>query len=591
MARRKAVDQEDAGEESTLLALPVDTTEGDGVSTARKHSAAHPRSMSSNIQPIRLEANRRQSVQQSARKQIRLAPVQSVATQRTRFDLGPNVVVAEIPAPTRPVRTTASPSKYVLSSSPSSSSSSESESDASNFDFSENPDSSSSISDATEARPDDLTRQIRRKLFATPVKLRESALAADLTITGTTELLQSTVLQPDASEPSQPSWLKAPTLLAPPESLLGAKIPNTDAEPSTPPRSPSKSKLVSPSKTKLVSPSKVNTSVPNGPRTSIDGFWSVERVNNWNDQHSPQKVLRSPKKNRMLQPEEPGSPSTSPHKNLSPSKRELLMVRKDFDSRKVGIAQDFFRELDERIADGQIANLAEATGGVHINWSKTLNSTAGRANWRKETSRLRKSDGSTVLEYKHFASIELAEKVIDDETRLLNVIAHEFCHLANFMISGIKDRPHGPEFKAWGRKCTAAFGDRDVEVTTKHTYDIDYKYIWACTGEDCDLEYKRHSKSIDPARHSCGSCKAKLIQIKPAPRKPGVNGKAGYAAFVKEHFASMKKSMPDAAHKEIMAAIGERYRAEKAKDDQTQVSEGDVIDDLAHELEAVAIME
>ena len=35
------------------------------------------------------------------------------------------------------------------------------------------------------------------------------------------------------------------------------------------------------------------------------------------------------------------------------------------------------------------------------------------------------------------------------QERLLNVIAHEYCHLANFMISGIKDNPHGKEFKEW----------------------------------------------------------------------------------------------------------------------------------------------
>ena len=33
--------------------------------------------------------------------------------------------------------------------------------------------------------------------------------------------------------------------------------------------------------------------------------------------------------------------------------------------------------------------------------------------------------------------------------RLVNVLAHEYCHLANFMISGIKNNPHGKEFKEW----------------------------------------------------------------------------------------------------------------------------------------------
>ena len=33
--------------------------------------------------------------------------------------------------------------------------------------------------------------------------------------------------------------------------------------------------------------------------------------------------------------------------------------------------------------------------------------------------------------------------------RLINVIAHEYCHLANFMISGVKNCPHGREFREW----------------------------------------------------------------------------------------------------------------------------------------------
>ena len=153
--------------------------------------------------------------------------------------------------------------------------------------------------------------------------------------------------------------------------------------------------------------------------------------------------------------------------------------------------------------------------------------------------------------------------MIDDEHRLLNVIAHEFCHLANFMVSGVKNQPHGRDFKAWGRKCTQAFKDRGVEVTTKHSYEIEYRYIWQCSNEECAAEFKRHSKSIDPKRHTCGSCRGKLIQTKPAPRKEA--GEKGYAAYVKQHFAEVKREMPaSATQKEIMEALGRKYRLDKA---------------------------
>lgn len=51
-----------------------------------------------------------------------------------------------------------------------------------------------------------------------------------------------------------------------------------------------------------------------------------------------------------------------------------------------------------------------------------------------ETFRSKNPDGTTVIvKEEHHAFIELAEKVIESEDRLLNTLAHKFCHLANFM--------------------------------------------------------------------------------------------------------------------------------------------------------------
>lgn len=337
----------------------------------------------------------------------------------------------------------------------------------------------------------------------------------------------------------------------------------------------------SPSKSKLQSPSKRPPRIPTPPlRPSLDAFWTADAINDWNDQYSPQKPLKSPKKLNLNPNSEDASPTTSPRKTQSPTKRTKAEIqsRKDFDIRKITLAESFLQELDQVVAQGQIQALAASTGGVQLIWSKTLNSTAGRANWRRETTKTKSTNPSQppTMAHKHFASIELASKVIDDEHRLLNVIAHEFCHLCNFMISGIKDQPHGKQFKIWGAKCSKAFGDRVVEVTTKHSYEIEYKYIWRCADEECGMEFKRHSKSIDPKRHRCGGCKNQLVQIKPVPRggsgngtPDGMGGKietpvTGYAAFVKAHFATLKKSMPGASHKEVMEALGKKYRAEKA---------------------------
>jgi predicted SprT family Zn-dependent metalloprotease len=346
--------------------------------------------------------------------------------------------------------------------------------------------------------------------------------------------------------------------------------------PGTPPRSPSK--LKSPSK--LLSPSKRAAQVPKSPhRQSLEGFWDLEAVNAWNDEYSPKKVpLPSPKKNRFLEwldsadeddETPPGllndssglllSPCSSPRKARSPQrspekaekqrlleeKRAAKTRKQDFESKKEQLATTLMTLLDMHITSSQLSTLSASTGGVQIIWSKTLRSTAGRANWRRTVTKPSGSPvkGSLVPEgskVQHYASIDLAAKVIDSEPRLVNTLAHEFCHLAKFMVSGVRDQPHGSSFKAWAGKVTKFLRGhenpmyRGVEVTTKHSYTIDHKYLWVCAGREalipvakdvpemgdgCGAEYGRHSKSIDTEKHRCGRCKGVLVQVRPKPRK------------------------------------------------------------------------
>jgi predicted SprT family Zn-dependent metalloprotease len=311
-------------------------------------------------------------------------------------------------------------------------------------------------------------------------------------------------------------------------------------------------------------------------------------------------------------------------------------AKKDFDAIKQELAESFLEELDQKITEGKVAQLTAKTGGVKLIWSKTLTTTAGRANWKRERSTKSSSKAVDTTETpsashemsstttKDHASIELSTKIITDSPRLLNVLAHEFCHLANFLVSGIKDRPHGAEFQRWGRLCTAAFGDRGIHVTTKHTYEIEYKYLWRCSAEDCEAEFQRHSRSIDVARHKCGRCRGTLVQVRPVPRggaaaggaagqSVGAKGVGGYAAYVKQHFAEVKAGLPSGSNqKDVMVALGKRYRAEKAESEaagktasvaadaeddveEVLVDEQDAgaanVDDLINELEIVTLSE
>jgi predicted SprT family Zn-dependent metalloprotease len=318
----------------------------------------------------------------------------------------------------------------------------------------------------------------------------------------------------------------------------------------------------------------------------MDSFWQQDVVNDWNDEYSPRKALQpKPQLNNdgslSLDPLLP-SPKKSPVKQDRITKE----AKKSFSQKKHTLAESFLHELDSTITNGEISRLAASTGGIKIVWSKKLNTTAGRANWKRETiksSRPLSTGTPAPPTYRHHAAIELAEKVIDDDDRLLNVIAHEFCHLANFMISNIKTNPHGKEFKVWGEKVTRMFGDRGIVVTTKHSYDIDYKYVWEC--ENCGVEFKRHSRSIDPERHRCGNCKSKLVQTKPVPRAGKENGGkekglGEYQMFVKENMSRIRQENPGSPQKEIMGLVGKKYQEYKASKLNEKMSTVEAVEEV-----------
>ncbi|KAI1080276.1 SprT-like family-domain-containing protein [Whalleya microplaca] len=324
---------------------------------------------------------------------------------------------------------------------------------------------------------------------------------------------------------------------------------------------------------KTLPPSPLKTpKIPKSPwKPEHKEFWDPEANFGWIDKHSP------PKKKTL------DLTATGSHQDTkaeikrkygtSPEKRD---AKKAFDAVKEDLARTFLAELDDRVTDGQLAKLTADTGGLRITWSNSLLTTAGRAHWKCKmvttTRPLTTNDTSTstsaststtattttITQKQHHASIELASKVLANESDLLNTVAHEFCHLAVFVLNGKPKAAHGAEFKAWGRRCGAAFGHRGIVVSTKHSYDIEYKYIWRCA--ECAGEVKRHTRSVDPLRQRCGACRGVLVQVKPVPRgaaaaagaaagddaAEGSGGKAGVAA-------GETKKKPKSAYQEFMA--------------------------------------
>ncbi|KAH9891114.1 SprT-like family-domain-containing protein [Cubamyces lactineus] len=200
----------------------------------------------------------------------------------------------------------------------------------------------------------------------------------------------------------------------------------------------------------------------------------------------------------VVSPARPAVAGPGPSKTKTPrmSKKKLLQAQRE---RLQAYAAAFFKEMNDTVFGGGIPVETE------LKWSNRLLSTAGRAHWRRDR------------EGNHTTSIYLAEKVLDCEERIRNTLSHEMCHLACWIISNAPDEQHGSIFKSWARKVMQK--RPDVEVTTRHDYEINHKYRWKC--EDCGKIYGRHSKSIDPAEHVCGNCKGRLIpQFETAKRAP-----------------------------------------------------------------------
>ncbi|CCM01310.1 uncharacterized protein FIBRA_03359 [Fibroporia radiculosa] len=203
------------------------------------------------------------------------------------------------------------------------------------------------------------------------------------------------------------------------------------------------------------------------------------------------------------------APASTPQKKTGrPPRLTKKALAAAEQARRESYARELFDELNHEIFEGGIPSETQ------LKWSNRLLTTAGRARWH------RSKDGVQTSE------IELATKVLDCDERIRNTLSHEMCHLACWIINENPKEAHGPTFQKWARDVMRA--RPEIEVTTRHDYEITYKYQWKC--QQCDKIYGRHSKSIRPDECVCGACnEGKLIPLfdtpQRAPRTP--KNKAG----------------------------------------------------------------
>ncbi|KAA1477611.1 hypothetical protein DENSPDRAFT_616267 [Dentipellis sp. KUC8613] len=193
-------------------------------------------------------------------------------------------------------------------------------------------------------------------------------------------------------------------------------------------------------------------------------------------------------------PEPPRTPkrnpaSSTPAKTPRTSKKAAALAAQ---TQREVYAQELFDELNKTVFGEGIP------AGTKLVWSNRLLTTAGRARWH------RSKDGV------HTTEIELATKILDCNERIRNTLSHEMCHLACWIINKEPKEAHGRYFKSWAAKVMRK--RPEIEITTRHDYEISYRYEWKC--EKCSKIYGRHSKSIRIDEVVCGACRiGKLIPL------------------------------------------------------------------------------
>jgi hypothetical protein len=160
---------------------------------------------------------------------------------------------------------------------------------------------------------------------------------------------------------------------------------------------------------------------------------------------------------------------------------------------------------------------------------------------------------------------------------LYNTTAHEYCHLAVWAISQEKREAHGAQFKQWGARVSSKFPQYNINVTTCHSYEINYKFKFQCQTPRCNYAWQQHSKPKGIDNKRCPWCKIGiLLQVKPplrAPRPP-----TEYQLYTKAHMARIKQENPGSPHKEVMTILGQEWKKYKTQTPLRVVQDNSRID-------------
>ena len=254
------------------------------------------------------------------------------------------------------------------------------------------------------------------------------------------------------------------------------------------------------------------------------------------------------------------------------------MTGAQFVRQRDALMRTCFGELNAAVFGGQLpASLADT-----LVWNAKLKTTAG-VTYTSRQAGLHPGDAPQML-----ARIELSTHVIDSPPKLRQTLCHELCHAAAWLLDGSSKPPHGPAFWKWARKAMDALPGLDV--TTCHSYDIAFKFNYACTTAWCAQQYGRHSDSINTGKQACGVCGGAL-KLLPRLKADGTpvakRAPTAFSLFVKERFAGVKAAMPmGTKHADVMKELSALWRQQRAQEGVAATgAEADEVDNAMRALD------
>ncbi|KAL5961210.1 Acidic repeat-containing protein, partial [Taenia solium] len=230
---------------------------------------------------------------------------------------------------------------------------------------------------------------------------------------------------------------------------------------------------------------------------------------------------------------------------LAPSQTSILKRHpsaerfvKNFKKNREELANRLLAHFNEVIFENQLP------GELRVVWNQRLLKTAGQCVYLKKNTK--HADGSVTS--RREVRIELSGKVCTSAERVRDTLLHEACHAAVWLVHGVNDG-HGRLWRAFAHRANAVFPHLPP-ITVRHTYAVDTRFTYRCTG--CFATINRHSKSLDIQKKVCGRCQSqfqlfvnkggKITPVNSAGGKKAASAEVGsrsrsvFADFVKVHY-------------------------------------------------------